>query len=337
MKIGGLEPAREPLLIAEIGNNHEGDPAAARALAERALDCGAHIVKFQVIDPPRLVAAQETARLAQLARFRLPDEVFAEIAWLVRSRGGLFMASVFDVDSLQRVLPFLDAVKIASGDLDFDALVAAAARSGKPVVLSTGMATLPEIEHAVEVFRSSLPAGTQLGERLALLHCVSLYPTAPEQANLAAMATLRERFGLVTGYSDHVMGIEVASLALGLGAAIIEKHFTLDKNTSAFRDHALSADPAELARLAVLVRRAGAIRGAGTKDAGIADRAAAQAARRSIVSARDLEAGAVLGAADLDYLRPGGGLSPSRAREVIGRTLRRALRRHEQVRLEDLS
>jgi N,N'-diacetyllegionaminate synthase len=337
MKIGTLDPAREPLLIAEIGNNHEGDAAAARALADRALDCGAHVVKFQVIDPPRLVAMHETARLAQLGRFRLPHEVFAGLAERVRARGGLFMASAFDVDSLERTAPLLDAVKIASGDLDFDPLIVAAAKSGKPVVLSTGMATLAEIAHAVAVFHAALPAGTPLAERLALLHCVSLYPTAPEQANLAAIATLRERFGLVTGYSDHVMGIEVATLALGLGASIIEKHFTLDKNTSSFRDHQLSANPDELARLAAVVRRAGAVRGAGAKDDGVADRAAAQAVRRSIVAARDLEAGTLIAAADLDYVRPGSGLSPSRAGEVIGRRLRTALRRHEQVRLEALS
>jgi N,N'-diacetyllegionaminate synthase len=336
MKIGSIDPVRQPLLIAEIGNNHEGDAAAARALADRALECGAHVVKFQVIDPPRLVAAQETARLAQLGRFRLPHEVFAELAERVRSRGGLFMASAFDVDSLQRTLPLLDAVKIASGDLDFDPLVAAAARSGKPVVLSTGMATLAEIEHAVDVFRAALPPGARLDERLALLHCVSLYPTAPEQANLAAMATLRERFGLVTGYSDHVMGIEVASLALGLGASIIEKHFTLDKNTSAFRDHALSADPQELARLAAVVRNAATIFGSGRRDETAADRAAAAAVRRSIVAARALPAGHVLAAGDLEYLRPGQGISPSRAREVIGRRLRRALERQAPLRMEDL-
>jgi N,N'-diacetyllegionaminate synthase len=336
MKIGTLDPRREPILIAEIGNNHEGDPAAARALAERALDCGAHIVKFQRIDPERLVSADQVDRVRQLQRFALPIAVFGEIGRRVRERGGLFMASAFDLDSLAAVLPHLDAVKIASGDLDFDPLIAAAARSGKPTVLSTGMGTLEEIDHAVATFRASLPAGVALEERLALLHCVSLYPTRPEQANLLAMETLRKRFGLVTGYSDHVMGTDVAMLALGMGAAIIEKHFTLDKQTSAFRDHALSSNPEELARLAALVRGASAIRGSGTKDALIADRDSARAVRRSIVAARDLPAGTILAAGDLDYVRPGTGLSPVLAAGLLGRRLLRALHRHEILLAADL-
>jgi N-acetylneuraminate synthase/N,N'-diacetyllegionaminate synthase len=336
MKLGTLDLQRDPVLIAEIGNNHEGDPAAARALAERALDCGAHVVKFQRIDPERLVTADQAERVKQLRRFELPLAVFAEIGARVRERGGLFMASAFDLDSLGAALPHLDAVKIASGDLDFDPLIAAAARSGKPTVLSTGMATIEEIDHAVATFRSALPAGAALEDRLALMHCVSLYPTQPGQANLLAMETLRKRFGLATGYSDHVMGIEVASMALGMGASIIEKHFTLDKNFSAFRDHALSANPEELSRLAALMRNARAIRGGGAKDDSIADRDSARAVRRSMVAARELPAGTLLAAGDLDFLRPGGGLSPTSAAKLVGRKLRRALRRHEAIRLEDV-
>jgi N,N'-diacetyllegionaminate synthase len=337
MRIGSLDLRRAPALIAEIGNNHEGDAARALALAERALDCGAHIVKFQLIDPERLVSADQTERVKQLARFKLPVAVYEDIARRVKARGGLFMASAFDLDSLAAVLPSLDAVKIASGDLDFDPLIAAAARSGKPCVLSTGMSTLAEVEHAVATFKAALPGGARLEERLALLHCVSLYPTRPEQANLLGMETLRQRFGLVTGYSDHVTGIEVAAMALGKGAQLIEKHFTLDKNTSSFRDHALAADPGELGRLAALVRGAKEILGDGAKSEAVADRENARAVRRSVVAARALEEGAVLSAHDLDFVRPGSGLSPTRAGELIGKRLRRALRRHEAIRLEDVA
>jgi N,N'-diacetyllegionaminate synthase len=336
MKIGILDLLREPILIAEIGNNHEGDAAAALALAERALDCGAHAVKFQCIDPERLVSADQVDRVKQLRRFELPVAVYRDIGRRVRERGGLYMASAFDLDLLAALAPHLDAVKIASGDLDFDPLIVAAARSGKPVILSTGMGTLEEIDHAVATFRSALPEGVALEERLALLHCVSLYPTRPEQANLLAIETLRRRFGLVTGYSDHVMGIDAASLALGMGARIIEKHFTLDRNFSAFRDHALSSNPEEMARLAALVRAAGAIRGSGAKDDSIADRDGARAVRRSIVAARELPAGTVLSAGDIDYVRPGAGLSPVFVARLVGRRLRRALRRHEAIRLEDV-
>jgi sialic acid synthase SpsE len=246
------------------------------------------------------------------------------------------MASAFDLDTFAAILPSLDAVKIASGDLNFDALLVAAARSGKPVVLSTGMATLPEVQHAVETFRAALPADVPVEERLALLHCVSLYPTRPEQANLLGMETLRRHFELITGYSDHVLGIDVAAMALGLGAQLIEKHFTLDKRTSAFRDHALAADPADLRRLAALVHATRDILGDGAKDERIADRESARAVRRSAVAAHDLEEGAVIRAADITFVRPGDGVPPPRAGELIGRRLRRALRRHEQIKLEDV-
>ena len=336
MKIGALDLRRGPALIAEIGNNHEGSPDAARALAERALDCGAQIVKFQLIEPEGLVSADQAERVKQLARFKLPIAVYEDIARRVRARGGVFMASAFDLDTFAAILPALDAVKIASGDLNFDALLVAASRSGKPVVLSTGMATLAEIQHAVDTFRAALPGGALLEERLALLHCVSLYPTRPEQANLLGIETLRRRFGLVTGYSDHVLGIDVAAMALGMGAQLIEKHFTLDKKTSAFRDHALAADPGDLERLAALVRGARAILGDGAKDEKIADRESALAVRRSAVAARNLEDGAVLGASDISFVRPGGGVPPTRAGELVGKRLRRALRRHEPIRLEDV-
>src|SRR6185503_15333412 len=123
----------------------------------------------------------------------------------------------------------LDAIKIASGDLDFDPMLEFAASSGRPVVLSTGMSTMEEIVRAVEVFKAALPRGDSVVDRLAVLHCVSLYPTPLEQANLNAIPIIAKRLGLTTGYSDHTLGIEAAMVALALGARVIEKHFTLDK------------------------------------------------------------------------------------------------------------
>lgn len=336
MKIGPIDLDAEVMLIAEIGNNHEGDPGAALSLAEAAVRAGAHAVKVQVIDPRRLVAENQVERIRQLDRYRLSMEQFAAVGERVRALGALFMASAFDVDSLHAIAPQLDAVKVASGDLDFHPLLRAAVRTGKPVILSTGMATLAEIDAAVAAARVAIPAGQDLASRLALLHCVSLYPTEPRQANLSAIGTLARRYELTTGYSDHTLGVEVAALSLGLGARIIEKHFTLDKSRTSFRDHALSADAAELARLAALVRHAREILGDGERGEGIADRASAAGARRSIVAARELPRGHRLAETDLDFLRPGTGLSPASAGRLVGRTLRRALRRQDPVNLDDV-
>ncbi len=336
MKIGANDTAVRPLLIAEIGNNHEGDPAQALALVDAALEAGVDAVKIQVIDPPRLVNLAQAERIAQLTRFGLSDATIAAMAERTRKHGAWFMASAFDTGSLARVEPYCDAIKIASGDLNFHPLLAAAAHIGKPIVLSTGMATLEEIHAAVGVIGTHLPAGQQLGDKLALLHCVSLYPTLPQQANLGAMRLLSDTFSLTTGYSDHTLGIDVALLALGLGAKMIEKHFTLDKSRTSFRDHALSADPAEMRRLAAAVRGYAEVLGDGNKGEQIADRAMAQAVRRSIVAARDLAAGTVLRAEDMDFVRPGGGIAPPELAEVLGKTLSRALPRHAVLVWQDL-
>lgn len=328
MKIASFDTDKRPFLIAEIGNNHEGDHGRAYELVAAALAAGVDAVKVQVIDPQRLVNVAQVERVAQLSRFALPIEVFGEMAARTRKGGACFMASAFDVDSLARIAPLCDAIKLASGDLTFDPLLVRAASLGQPMVLSTGMARMAEISHAVSLIEGHLPAGDRIDERLALLHCVSLYPTAIEQANLLAMSALRNRFGLTTGYSDHTLGIEAALVALGMGARIIEKHFTLDKATSAFRDHALSADPAEMTRLAAIVRNFGALQGDGEKGDAIADASMAQAVRRSAVLARDLPAGAALTAADLDFVRPGGGIAPADASVIVGRRLACAAARH---------
>lgn len=337
MKIGGFDLAQRPFLIAEIGNNHEGNAELAIKLADAAVEAGADAVKVQLINPSRLVNRSEQQRIAQLSRFRLDRSVFLELGKRVHARGALFMASAFDCDTLAEWADDLDAIKIASGDLDFDPMLQLAASSGKPVVLSTGMSRFPEIERAVGVFSAALPASVTAKERLALLHCVSLYPTPLEAANLAAMVQLRDKLGLTTGYSDHTLGLTAATMALGLGARVIEKHFTLDKAYSDFRDHALSAEPAEFALLARAVRQYPDIMGRGFTDGELADAATRAAARRGIVAAREVAAGTTITAADLDYVRPAIGFPPSAASLVIGRRARRALEVHHVIREEDLA
>ncbi len=336
MIFGNIDTSRRPFLIAEIGNNHEGDGALAHQLADAALDAGAHAVKFQIIDPPRLVNRSQEQRIAQLSRFQLPLATFVDIAEKVRSRGGLFMVSAFDTDSLMAIAPYLDAVKIASGDLDFDAMLEVAASLGKPMVLSTGMSTMDEIARSIGVIEAALPSGVEVVDRLAVLHCVSLYPTPLEAANLGAIPRMAAELGVTVGYSDHTLGIEAAVAALALGARVIEKHFTLAKTHSSFRDHALSADPAEFATLARVVRAFDKMRGSGERDTVQADLATRGIARRSVVAARDLPKGTVLQQGDLDYVRPAGGVPPTEARQLIGRRLNTTLAIHQLIRWADV-
>jgi N,N'-diacetyllegionaminate synthase len=337
MRIGGLDLNRQRLLIAEIGNNHEGDAGLALELVEAAAEAGAQAVKVQVINPVRLVNYAQQERIAQLSRFRLPLTVVAEMAERAAARGLLFLASAFDEDSLREVAPLLAAVKIASGDLDFLPLLSCAAGLDKPLLLSTGMATLAEIKQAVDHIAAHLPPARTVAGSLALLHCVSLYPTPLESANLTAIQTLQREFGLVAGYSDHCLGIECAAVALGLGARIIEKHFTLDKTRQNFRDHALSADPGDIKRLSELMAAFDGLLGDGKKAPGPAELEMAAAARRSIVAARDLAAGEIIARADLDFVRPRDGLPPAAATSLVGRRLRVPVKYHQKLVENDLA
>ncbi len=323
MKIGGINTDDRVLVIAEIGNNHEGDAGRAAEMVAAAAEAGADAVKFQTIVPERLVGPGETARLEQLGRLCLGYDEFTRMAEVASGKGVLFMSTPFDLESVAFLDPMVPGYKIASGDNDFLPLLAAVARTGKPVIMSTGLAGIPEVERSKGHIEAVWAEHGIAGE-LALLHCVSAYPTPPDQANLGGIAALAA-LGCTVGYSDHVIGVEAAVLSVALGGRIIEKHFTLDKNLSDFRDHQLSADPPELTELVRRVREADAMLGSGAKTPMAAESEGGASVRRSIVAGRDLPAGHVLAFEDLAWLRPGGGMAPGREDELVGRALSRAV------------
>ena len=256
-----------------------------------------------------------------------------ELAGAAQAAGIPFMASVFDEELVEIMDPLTCAFKIASGDNTFLPLLEVVARTGKPIILSTGLLDMEGVReaknHIENVWRQS---GYAPG--LALLHCVVNYPTAPAHANLLALRQLQQ-LGTVVGYSDHTLGTEAAVLAVALGARIIEKHFTIDKHRSSFRDHQLSADPAELALLVQRVREAVELLGDGEKRLGENEREIAPRVRRSLVASRPLEKGKALEWDDFNWVRPGGGLAPGREGEVLGRPLLRPLRPGELITPED--
>ena len=321
MIIGSVDLSREILVIAEIGNNHEGDFGLAREMIFAAAAAGVQVVKFQTIQPERLVSLGQPARIEQLRRYAFSREQFAEPAAVARLAGVMFMSTPFSVDAVGWLDELVPAFKIASGDNNFERLLTAVAATGKPVLLSTGMTDLAGINKSCALIDGAAPAKAG---GIAVLHCVSAYPTPVEQANLLAIQELSRETGRVVGYSDHTLGIEAASLAVALGARIIEKHFTLSKTQSDFRDHALSVDAAELAELVRRVRTASLMLGSGCKSPQPAEMATIVAARRSIATFGALPAGHVLTENDLDWLRPGDGFAPGQEVEVLGRRLTRA-------------
>ncbi|MEW6664761.1 MAG: N-acetylneuraminate synthase family protein [Thermodesulfobacteriota bacterium] len=334
MKIGSFDLSKEVLVVAEIGNNHEGSYMLAEELIGLAAEAGAGAVKFQTIVPRKLVSEGQVERVRELERICLKTQDFEELSRVARKAGLLFFSTPFDLESARFLDPIVDAYKIASGDNDFLPLIRRVAETGKPILLSSGLSTLGEISERKDFIRR-IWAERGASAQMAVLHCVTSYPTPLPEANLLAIRTLGD-LGVTVGYSDHTLGIEACVLAVAVGARIVEKHFTKDKNYSDFRDHRLSADPAELRKLAERIREAELMLGDGIKRVMECEKALQISARRSIAAAADLQAGTLLSLNHLTWLRPGGGLAPGEEQKVLGKTLKRAVRAGEMILPEDV-
>jgi N-acetylneuraminate synthase/N,N'-diacetyllegionaminate synthase len=337
--VGGDAPL---FVIAEIGLNHDGDPARALALVDAAAGAGASAVKLQSLRAETLVAPPATAGDAALAHVAAPSlrEIFARyeldeaahgaVAAQARARGVAFISSPFDeaaVDMLVRL--DADALKIASGDITHHRLIARAAATGRPLILSTGLSTLDEVAAAVTCAREG-------GARaLALLHCVSAYPTPADQQNLAALRTLATVFGLPVGLSDHTIDGAGLAAAVALGACIYERHVKASESDPVI-DAAVSSSPAALARLIAVAAATQAMLGTGVRAPQAAEAANRQGSRRGLYAARDLAAGIELTDADVVALRPETAVSAGRWRELVGTRTRRALEAFEPFTPADL-
>jgi len=345
VRIGSrLVGAGQPVyIVAEAGVNHDGDPDRAMELVDAAAGTGADAVKFQIFDVDRLVAhgtpkadyqraagdADETQD-DMLRRLQLDAAAFAKIADRAAARGIAFFASPFDEASVDLLVDLdVPAIKIASPDLVNLPLVAYAAATGKPLLLSTGMADMEETRTAVATAQA---AGAR---ELVVLQCTSAYPSDPEDANLSAMATLARELDLPIGFSDHTVGTTVAIAAAALGACLIEKHLTIDRSSPG-PDHAASLEPEEFATLVVASRTATAALGDGIKRPAEAELANALVARRSVAAALDLPAGAVLTRSSLVALRPGTGIPAAHLEQLVGRELARDIERFHLLVPEDL-
>ncbi|RVU39408.1 hypothetical protein EOI86_09275 [Hwanghaeella grinnelliae] len=311
-------PADRTFIVAEVGNNHEGSAAVAADLVKEAAKAGVDAVKFQTFRTEEFISPRQEERFARMQRFELSEAEFTDLAELAHSCGLFFMSTPLDHSSARFLGGIVDIMKVASGDITHLPLIREVSQHGMPMVISTGNATLPEIDIAMEAAQTARPEASQDAE-IALLHCVSAYPTPDEEANLAAMSTLRQRYGCPIGYSDHTSGISVAVLAVAAGARIIEKHFTLDNNYSDFRDHQLSADPAAMAEMVAEIRQAELVLGTGEKSPRACESPSRIEIRRSIAIGKPVAAGTVLTEEHLVWLRPGDGLQPGDETSILGR------------------
>lgn len=322
MRIGTHDTAARVLIVAEIGNNHEGDFDRARQLVLAAGRSGADAVKFQTARADLFISPGDADRLARFRSYEFSNDQWRTLADVARRETLAFLSTPLDLDSATMLEPLVDAFKIASGDITFVPLLRQVAATGKPLIVSTGASTVADIEAAIECVRTTWRSQGVKGD-LALLHCVSAYPTPPGEANLAMIRTLSAFRDATIGYSDHVAGTEAAVVAVAAGARIIEKHFTLDKAQSSFRDHALSADPAEFRDMVTRIRHTEAMLGSGEKALQPCERAMVAAIRRSVAARHDLASGHLLTAGDLMWVRPGTGVAPGDQSQLIGRVLKR--------------
>jgi sialic acid synthase SpsE len=327
LEIGGRRIGRRHpvFVIAEIGLNHGGQRHRALELVEAAAWAGASAVKLQSLEAAHLVApecpapAHVTASSLRdfFAAFELDADDHRAVVNRARSHGMAVLSTPFS----ETVLPMLesldlDAYKIASGDLTYDRLIARAARTGRPLILSTGMSELAEVIRALQV------ATTAGASELAVLHCVSAYPTPLDAENLRAIVTLAESTGMPTGLSDHGSGLLSAVAAVALGACIYERHLVLESDEDAI-DRAVSSTPSELKEIVVALGQTRAALGDGIKRCQAAERPNTRPSRRGLYAARTLAAGQRLTAADIAVLRPASGLAPDQLETLVGSVLAR--------------
>lgn len=327
------------LIIAEAGVNHNGSFELAKQLVDQAKEAGADFVKFQTANLDALVSkhaemadyqkentGQKISQKDMLSKLLLPYEDFIKLSEYCQKVGIEFLSTPFDIESIYFLKDLVPFWKVPSGEVTNYPYLAEIARTTMPVILSTGMCELSEIDEAVELLKEN---GTT---ELMLLHCNTQYPTPYEDVNLYAMETLKNRYGVKVGYSDHTQGIEVPIAAIALGATVIEKHFTLD-HTLPGPDHKASLEPQELKKMVKSIRNIESALGSSEKKVSPSERSNIAVARKSIVASRLIKKGEILNSDNLTTKRPGTGISPMKWNQIIGT---RAVRNFEEDELIEI-
>ncbi len=330
------------LIIAEAGVNHNGDLEMARRLVEVAAQAGADFVKFQTFKANRLVTQQASkadyqlkvttkneSQYEMIQRLELTTAMHVELIAHCRRQGIGFLSTGFDIESLD-LLAALDIqlFKIPSGEITNLPYLQHVGRMGKPIILSTGMSNMAEVRAAVDVLDQ---AGT-LRQQITILHCNTEYPTPMRDVNLRAMLSIRDALGVQVGYSDHTAGIEVSIAAVALGASVIEKHFTLDRNLPG-PDHQASLEPGDLKAMVIAIRNIEVALGDGVKRPSPSEAKNMPTARKSIVAACFISEREPFTLTNLTFKRPGNGISPMRLNEVLGQVAGRNYQADELIEL----
>lgn len=308
-------------IIAEAGVNHNGSLVLAKQMVDKALLAGVDCIKFQTFKAENLVnknaqkakyqiknTKNDEGQLSMLKKLELSFEDFTELKRYCNEKGIMFLSTPFDLESIEFLAPMMSIFKIPSGEITNLPYLRKINSYKKDVILSTGMATLDEIQAALNILKDC---------KVSLLHCTTEYPCPYDSVNMNAMLTMKEKFGLNIGYSDHTNGIEIPVMAVSMGATIIEKHFTLDKNMEG-PDHKASLEPNELKNMVTAIRNVEKAFGNGVKEPQEAEKKNIEIARKSIVAKCEIKKGEIFTEYNLTVKRPATGISPMEWDNVIG-------------------
>lgn len=325
-------------IIAEAGVNHNGDIKIAKRMIDAAVNAGAEAVKFQTFRAENVVCKtakkaryqiettnQSETQYEMLKKLELTEEMHKELMEYCNKQKIMFLSTPFDIESIRLLSKLgMQIFKIPSGEITNLPYLREIAGYHKKVILSTGMSTMDEVKAAVKVLKNN---GT---DDITLLHCNTQYPTPVSDVNLRAMVKMQEETGLPVGYSDHTQGIEIPIAATALGAVVIEKHFTLDKNMRG-PDHRASLEPQELKRMVESIRKIELAIGNGMKQMTESEKTNIDIVRKSIVTVADIQKGEIFTEKNLTTKRPGNGISPMRWDEIIGTVANRNYEADEMI------
>lgn len=338
-KIGEKSPS---FIIAEAGVNHNGNIKLAKKLIDKAKEAGVDAIKFQTFKTEDIVTKQASqakyqaknigkkeSQYEMLKRLELSEKDFIELKKYCDGKKIIFLSTPHTEQAIDFLDALVPAYKVGSGDLTNLPFLEKMARKNKPIILSTGMAILAEIKEAVKVIKN------QNNNKIIILHCTTNYPCPLEEVNLRAMETIKKEFNLLTGYSDHTKGINVSLVAVGLGACLIEKHFTLDKNLPG-PDHKASLEPAELKKLVEEIRNIEKAMGNGIKKPNKSEEEIKKVARKSVVAKVNIKKGEKITKEMLIIKRPGTGIEPKHLNKLINRKVKKNIKQDSLIKFQDI-
>ncbi len=333
MKLKNFNLKKKVFIIAEVGNNHEGNFTLAKKLVRQAAKAGADAVKFQTFKTENLIRKKDKKRFQQLKRFELSYNQFKYLRKLAHKNKIKFISTPLDLDSADFLIKNADLIKIASADNNFYPLIDKVLKSKKPVIISTGMTNASQIRSLTNyIIKSIGKKGAE--KRISLLHCVTSYPVEDKFANLRSVEYLIKNSSLTIGYSDHTLGNEACIAAVTMGAKVIEKHFTINKKFSKFRDHALSADYLDLRNLVAGIRKVEMQLGKLNKEIQKPEKKLIKKVRRAVYADKHILPGEKLGLQNIKFLRPSLTSNFNILKKIIGRKIKKTFYKDQKINLD---